>query len=157
MLGPGCGKSDGCGTGAWLERRGPRTLQWRLLQQLVGDQVSGVGLFALRSEAERCCRARTRVYPSRAVHRELEQWPAGRRQQDAEDGSEEGLSATLPLATVRTFLLLGWAPSSVSTVLTFTLSLGKHETLFCPQNSLREWESRAWQPASLLLLRGSRG
>lgn len=49
VLGTGCGKSDGCGARAWLECRGLGTLRWWLLQQLVGDQVSGICLPSLRS------------------------------------------------------------------------------------------------------------
>lgn len=73
---------------------------------------------------------RTRVFPHRAADRELAQRQAGSREQDAKDQAEEGLSfitaCSLLLTRVTTFPLLGWTPSNISAVPTFTLSLVKH-------------------------------
>lgn len=148
------GPERGWSAGGWEHSGGGSSSSWWV--------TKSVAFVCLRSEAGRCCQARmsprTRVCPSRVVHRELAQQPAaGHEGWGRGRAQRRHRSHPLPLATVRTFPLLGWPPSSVSTVPTFTLSLGKHEKLFGPRNALREWESRAWQTATLLLLQGCCG
>lgn len=109
----------------------------RVLRQLMDDSASGKLLMfcfpipqkrgdAVTPGAELAAPTlvpspRARVFPGRAVDRELVRQRGGSRERGAKDRAEEGLgviaACCLPLATATTFPLLGW---------TFTLSLVKH-------------------------------